>query len=330
MNPRYFIRMIQLVLACLFVLGSALSLRAAEPPVSTKVNETTNSNDSLRAYLQLQDQLHATQQALERNREETDRLAARNAEAVASKLKFIEEALAAQRTAEHQAMESTNKLLLIFAGSFAVVGFIAMLLTAYLQWRAVNRLAEFTALIPAAGHAALAMPAAPDAQHLITAGTAEQSNSRLFGALNRLEHRIHELEHTSRPPLAEKSQPTNGAAALENGAATNEPHDQVSILLAKGESLLNLDKGAEALACYDEILASHPDHPEALVKKGVALEQMRQNDDALLCYDRAIAVDSSLTVAYLQKGGLFNRLERYEEALQCYEQALRTQEKGQE
>jgi tetratricopeptide (TPR) repeat protein len=166
----------------------------------------------------------------------------------------------------------------------------------------------------------------------------EQSNARLFGALTSLEKRILELEHTTQAALVERSISPTGPGATStvtqvasssesNGAAQG---DQIALLLAKGQSLLNLDKAGEALACYDEILAKVPNHPEALVKKGIALEQLRQIDDALRCYDSAIAADSSLTVAYLQKGGLFNRLERYDEALQCYEDALRSQEKARE
>ena len=284
-----------------------------------KTEETITASDTLRSYLQLQEQLHATQLALERNRKESEALAARNAEAVAARLQLIEQAMTAQRTRELEVVQSSNRLLLITAGSFAVVGFIAMLLTAYLQWRAVNRLADFTALLPATSR--LPLPSAEDEAQLIGAGAAEKSSQRLFGALTQLEKRIHELEHTAQPALAEKpSAPPTAVAA--NG-------DQIHLLLAKGQSLLNLEKPDEALACYDEILKREPNHPEALVKKGVALEQLRQVEDALRCYDRAIAADGSLTVAYLQKGGLFNRLERYEEALQCYEQALRSQELAQ-
>ena len=124
----------------------------------------------------------------------------------------------------------------------------------------------------------------------------------------------------------------SGAAAPPNGKPGGngqlEQPDQSAVLLAKGQSLLNLDKPAEALACFDEILRADSTHTEALVKKGMALEQLRELDEALECYDRAIAANHDLTIAYLQKGGLFNRMERYEEALQCYEEALHAQERA--
>jgi tetratricopeptide (TPR) repeat protein len=309
-----------LALAALMLAGNPVAF-AAESNVVAEVKEA-GSNEALRAYLELQEQLHTTQQSLERNRVETERLAAQNAE----QLKTLERALDSERDRSIQALNSANQQLLMVAGSFAVIGFIAMLLTAYLQWRAVNRLTEFTALLPGAGRVALAGQAE---SRLLGSSVAEQANSRLFGALSTLEKRILELEHATHLPLTGKSLPANGVLANEP-VITSGPAEQVALLLAKGESLLNLDKAEEALACYDEILAQHPEHPEALVKKGAALEQLRKTDDALRCYDRAIAADGSLTVAYLQKGGLFNRLERYEEALQCYEQALRTQEKARE
>jgi len=106
------------------------------------------------------------------------------------------------------------------------------------------------------------------------------------------------------------------------------PASQLVLLLAKGQTLLSLDKAEEALACFDQVVALEPRHAEALVKKGTALERLRRTDEALECYDRAIAMDGMLTTAYLRKGGVFNRLERYDEALKCYEQALQIGQKS--
>ena len=301
---------------------------AAMPAVEAETNAVP---DVMRAYLQLQEQLHATQLAIERNRQEAEAAATRNADAVAARLQALEEALAVQRAQELETFRSANaqqlesiqranRLMVTVGGVFAVVAFLAIMLTAYFQWRAVSRLTEFSVLSQASltiGRGALPAPAA-SAGHPVAGVLPEQVNTRLLGAVERLEKRIIELEHTARPPLGEPNFSGAGATGL----------DRVNLLLAKGETLLSLDKTEEALACYDEILALEPDHTEALVKKGDALERLRKIDDAIGCYDRAIAADGSLTVAYLHKGGLFNRLERYEEALHCYEQALRTQEKS--
>lgn len=319
-------------LLCLIFTLAGGSSKAEAPASETGLG----SNDTLRAYLQLQEQLHATQIALERNRLETEAVAARNAEAVAARFQAIEQALTDKRSAEletlQQRMESTHRLLLIVAGTIATVGFLVLLFTAYLQWRAVNRLAEFAAMAQAASRTALP-PMVTEAQFL-GAGVAAQSNTRLFGALTSLEKRILELEHSTRPPLS--GGPNAAATPNSNGGrADADQHpgegeaNHKNLLLAKGQSLLNLEKAGEALACFEEILQLEPNHGEALVKKGLTLEQLRQEDEALRCYDQAIAANNRLTIAYLQKGGLFNRLERYEEALQCYEQALHSQEQAQ-
>ena len=303
--------------------------------------DDTNSQDMLRGYLQLQEQLHATQLAIEHNRTQAEAAAEQNAKALAARLSSIEQTLASQRAQELEAMQSSNKLILFVAGVFAVLGFLAMLFMAYFQWRTINRLAEFAAALPIAhvlgAGAPVAALGAGDAR-LVSLGAPDQSSQRLLGALERLDKRIYELEHSAHPVLPQGSSlnqealdtptPSNGVAApAASAAAAGAPDaERITVLLGKGQSLLNLDQPEEAVACFDEVLALDANHAEAQVKKGAALERLRKLDEAIVCYDRAIAADGSLTVAYLYKGGLFNRMERFNEALECYEQALRTQE----
>lgn len=333
-----------ITLSCLLAFNSL----AAQATESVETNSL--STDTLRSYLQLQEQLHATQMALERNRQESEALTAKNAEAVAARFKAIEDALTSKRITELESMkssietlersmessnrstESNNRMVMTVAFTIAAVGFLVLLLTGYLQWRSVSRLAEFAAMVQSAR---TALPSSAAEAQLLGAGEVAQSGGRLSSVLAQLEKRILELEHTTHPSVETKvitagthapalSHP-NGASD-ENGH--HEPAEHETVLLAKGQSLLSMDKAAEALECFEEILKTEPNHAEALVKKGIALEELRRMDEALQCYDRAIAADSELTIAYLQKGGLFNRMERYEEALQCYEQALHAQEKA--
>lgn len=328
----------QKMMRCLRMVGLLLLAALITFPLAGQAAEvgaetSTNSNDALRSYLQLQEQLHATQLALERNRQESEALAAKNAEAVAAKFKTIEEAMKTQRLTEldemQKTLQSNNRLMLIVGGSIAGVGFFVLLVTGYLQWRSVNRLAEVSAQVQTSRIALPAATGSPAAAQLLGEGETGQANGRLFGALTQLEKRILELEHTAH--LA------SDAKALTTGTGTNgsAQHDlstpqaaHDSVLLAKGQSLLDMDKADEALGCFEEILKAEPNHGEALVKKGLALEALQRPDEALACYDQAIAANADLTIAYLQKGGLFNRLERYEEALQCYELALHAQEKA--
>ena len=322
--PRY----ILLVFALAALAPAARAADTNPPPAPALRADDTNTQETLRSYLQLQEQLHATQLAIERNRKDADAAAAENAKTFAARLQGIEQALAQQRAQELAAMQTSNKVMLIVAGAFAALGVLAMLFMAYFQWRTINRLAEISAALPLA-HALVPGPSLA----ALAAGPAQHSNQRLLGALEQLEKRIHELEHATQPPphdaAAPNPQPNPAATPADSDAsAAAPPAARITLLLGKGQSLLNLDQAADALACFDQVLALDPNHPEALVKKGAALERLRKLDEAIACYDQAIAADGSFTVAYLYKGGLFNRLERFGEALECYEQALRTQQKA--
>ena len=117
-------------------------------PAPTPRTEETNIQETLRSYLQLQEQLHATQLAIERNRKEAEAASADSAKVFSARLQGIEEALAAQRTQELAVMQNSNKVMLIVAGLFAALGFLAMLFMAYFQWRTISRLAEVSAALP--------------------------------------------------------------------------------------------------------------------------------------------------------------------------------------
>ena len=307
----------------------------------TGQTEETNAQETLRAYLQLQEQLRATRLAIEHGRLEAEAASARSAEALASRLQAIEQSLASQRARELEVMQSSNRLMLVVAATLAGAGLLTILLMAYSHWRTLNRLAEIAGAFPA-GPALRVGPALPaldsGESQLVAAGPAEQSNLRLLDAVERLEKRLLELEHTAGSEWSEAEPANNGPKGIpvqSSAEATAPPEEaagvtdaaRITSLLGKGQSLLNLDKAEAALACFDEALALDPNHTEALVKKGTVLERLRKLDEAIECYDLAIAADRSMTIAYLYKGGLFNRMARFSEALECYEQALRTQER---
>jgi tetratricopeptide (TPR) repeat protein len=291
--------------------------------------------ETLRSWLQVQEQLHSLQLAIERNRQDADAAAARSAESLGNRLQSLDQALSTQRAQELEAMQSSNRVMLIVAGSFAALGLLAMLLTAYFQWRTISRLSEVCAALPL-GHALGAGPAVgalgTGDERPLALGPAQASNQRLLGVLDRLERRILELEHTSHPTLEAGASASDEKPLLapDSGTRTENPEAKgsarIAMLLGKGQSHLNLEQAEPALACFEEVLALDANNAEALVRKGAALERLRKLDEAIACYDKAIAADSSLTMAYLYKGGLFNRMERFDEALACYEQALRTQE----
>jgi tetratricopeptide (TPR) repeat protein len=308
----------------------------------SSVFDATNAPTFLRASLLLQEQLHDTQQAIERNRLEAEAALTHNTEAITAQLNLIQRALETQRERDLETMRSSNRFMLILACGFAGVGMLAMLLTAYLQWRAVHRLGEIPTTLPPAhllgSTRAIAALGAGDAP-VALAGAAEQSNARLLAVIERLEKRISELERFAQTRQATadsiesgsrrvNTDSTSGIASYGQASEAPEANDrkaQAVTVMGKGQSLLNLGQAEEALACFDEALGLDPANAEAFIKKGTVLEKLDRLEEALACYDCAIKADGSVTLAYLHKGSLFNRMARYNEALACYEQALKTQ-----
>ena len=295
------------VLPVLFALlgglaGRAENLAPSNPPVASSEVKSPDAQtqDLVRAYLQIQEQLHATQLALERNRQEAEAAAGSNALAFGERLDSLQKSFSEQRAAE-------RKTFYQLAGLVAGAAFFTVLLAAWFQARALKRVGEAALAWPA--HPSPMLPGGGDPR-LLGNGAVEAS-ARLAATIERLEKRIQELE-------------TSPATA----PALATPGSEVAALLAKGQALLQQGEAAAAAECFDEALALNPQHTEVLIKKGAALEKMAKLEEALASYDRAIAADRSLTIAYLHKGGVYNRLERYNEALACYEQALRTQETG--
>jgi tetratricopeptide (TPR) repeat protein len=266
-------------------------------------------------------------------RRESDAATAKNTELIASRLEAIQHSVSLQQ----DAVQSTSRFMLIALTAFAAVGFIAVVLTAYFQWRAVSRLAEFSTAISSRN--ALTGPASMAAigmgeGSVLANHAVEQSNARLLEVIARLEKRVGELEHAAQAPLPDPLLEANGrqtepaplqVASLDVHAS--DASDRIRLLLDQGQLLLNNENPEEAIRCFNQALELDSRNAEALVKKGSALEKLRKFQEALECYDRAIAADRSMTIAYLYKGGLYNRMERFGEAVECYEKALRTQEK---
>ena len=84
----------------LFAVTSKSDETNATPPASGRLDET-NAQETLRAYLQLQEQLHQTQLAIEQNRKEARESAAQSAEILTERLQMIERALSAPNEWSH-------------------------------------------------------------------------------------------------------------------------------------------------------------------------------------------------------------------------------------
>ncbi|MBP7142354.1 MAG: tetratricopeptide repeat protein, partial [Opitutaceae bacterium] len=318
--------------------------------------EDQNQTELLRSYIQLREQLHATQMAVANSRVEAETAARIQAAALSEKLEAIKTAMdsererqqteaarqATERERQEVASQESQRTFIWVACIFGGLGVLTMLLVPFFQWRALNRVIDGVAArssapapLPAANVPALGAGAAALDQAV------ELSNQRLMSVIDRVEQRVIELEQTAtRLPPATQSEATtaiafphvNGGAEAPGGAghaekaADPEEDPRIVLLLAKGRQLLLANKAREALTSYDEILKIDPNHAEALVRKGATLERLKRDEEAIWCYDRAIEANQNLTLAYLHKGGVYNRQGRYDDALQCYEQALQNAE----
>jgi tetratricopeptide (TPR) repeat protein len=288
----------------LFSLALAITLLAMPARAQTNSAAITNNDAVVNGYLQIQEQLHATQMAIADIRAAAADDAKRNAETIAARLEALEQSVAAQRNADAEAARRTQQLTLLLAAGFGLAGLGIIALMFYFQWRAFTKIAE----ISAQQNAALANAGA--VHQLAGPGRAavETSNSRLLDVVEQLERKIIELE--------------NGSNLLAVSA------DAKSLdLLVEGQTLLDAGQPQKALEVFDRLLAVQPDHAEALVKKSAALEKLGRLPAALDACDRAIARDGGFTLAFLQKGGLLNKLNRHDEALDCFEQGLLAQKK---
>ena len=296
----------------LFAVGATLFLAArvfaadtnAVPAASPAVTPGITREEVADNYLHIQEQIHATQLAIEQNQEAAMESAQSNANVLAARLQSLEQSVARQRTSDADAARKTQQLTLMMAGAFGLAGLGIMLLMVYFQWRAFTQLAQ----ISSRQHAAIANA---DTVHQLAApgrATVEASTAQLLNVVSRLEQRINELE--------------SGQKLLPEIAAA-QPAD----LLGEGQKYLDANAPLKALECFDKFLSAQPAHADALAKRAMALEKLGRDDEALAGYNRAIAADGTLVIAHLHKGGLLNRLRRYDEALNCYEQALLGQDK---
>lgn len=322
----------------------AASAKAAEGNATDPAATTNAANES-----------RITQATIDQLRREIEQSAARNAEAITASLSVIEPTLRQMQERQMEAVQRSNRTILIVAGIFAAVGFLGLIFISLILVRALGRFSELAVMAAPRGNLlgqgqSLGVLGPGD---LPSSGSsaAELASQRFQGAIDQLQGRIRELEHSvqsatetayssSRPsiaptrPVSESGTsalniqpllpgPEGAPAQAENAA----PASRATVLLGKGQALLNLDATEQALQCFDEVLAAEPNHAEALVKRGMALEKLQDWEQALESYDRAIAIDSSLTVAHLYRGGVCNRLQRHREALESYEKALRSEKK---
>src|SRR5262249_16874029 len=155
--------------------------------------------------IQFQSEFREAQFTLERARHEVAEASAQNALVLSNRLQSIEESLAAQRAFEAKtidAMQGSSRFMLTSIGVLAGVGFVAIGLTAFFQWRTIGRLAEISASVTASRPVSSQLSMAAlglGESHLVTSG--EASSAKLLDTIDRLEQRLSELEHATSPVL---------------------------------------------------------------------------------------------------------------------------------
>ena len=293
----------------------------------------------------------SSKQILDQTSKDAETLSQKVQETLSARLDLIERTMAQSQQRELDALRSANKTFLTLAGLFAGLGVLGILIAALILSRSINHFSEVALSLPGAGRTLAAPPdraaLGPGELGSATPAQFEQVNARFNEALEHLEKRIREMESWGQPVLgaADHNGSDNGSEPLEPKGASplkqiasaletssvpavslRGPRSEASMLLGKGQALLNLGQAEEALGCFDQAIALDPRNAEAFVKRGMAMERLQKMDQAIENYDRAIAVNDSFTLAYLYKGAVCNKLQRFQEALDCYERALRSEQ----
>jgi tetratricopeptide (TPR) repeat protein len=119
-------------------------------------------------------------------------------------------------------------------------------------------------------------------------------------------------------------------------AGSEDLSSQSRILLARGQSLYQLGRYAEALSAIDKVLAAHPRHIAALELRGDSLQKLERYQESLQSYDQALALlgdqigeqaenperDEAIATLWTERARVLANLNRYEESVSSYDTAL--------
>ena len=275
------------------------------------------------------DGLREQLRVMQRSNEEMQRSSARASEkwaemleqntALSNVLTGLQQTLVTQKERELELAKQSNSLYLkVIIGAAAAV-FLVFLFSYWFQLRCLNRVMEMSHSLPApVPHEPALLP------------QENPATSKLLAAMKLLEQRLEQLETPSnhRPSLhsngdhAEVTSAHVSTPLLHSEPIETNPASNVSLLLAKGQTLLEAERLQEALVCFQEILNVEPGNAEAHLKKGVVLERMNRLDLALSSYEEALRLNPKRTLANVYKARVLAALHRYDEALSVYDSAL--------
>jgi tetratricopeptide (TPR) repeat protein len=93
-------------------------------------------------------------------------------------------------------------------------------------------------------------------------------------------------------------------------------------LYNRGLALLDLQRFAEAVIAFDQLLAGTPDNHDAWNNRGVALDRLDQPAQALDSYDRCLAMRPDYALAWKNRGTVLIKLKRFDEAVASFDRAV--------
>jgi tetratricopeptide (TPR) repeat protein len=314
--------------------SSPAASASAPAPRPVKIEELSQA-ELLKAYLSVQEQLHATQLSILNNRLETEAAARAQATALAEKMESLrvsleaerERARAAQQRVDEQrelerreAQRSTRRIIGWSAGVLGL-GVLAAAFILFLQWRAMRRIGALAVA------AQPALPAPSAHRHSLAANglnppsdkTVSDSNQRLLSTLDRIEERIAELETTSAArasaaPFALPARPAPSPEVPAKASRSPFPARVLSETQAAGTSSQAVSLNA----------ATEPsDASVRLLGRGRLLLEAGRPKEAIGCYDEILRSEPANAEALVRKGVALEHLKRDEDALQCYNLAIR-------
>ena len=160
-------------------------------------------------------EIRLSQPVIDQLRREIEQSAARNAEAINAGLSLIEPTLARMHERQMEAVQSSNRSILMVVGVFAAVGFGGVIFISLILVRALGRFSELAVMTSPRGPflgsgqslAILGAGASASGQ-----GAVEQASGEFQNAIEQLQGRIRELEDSFQSTATEGSVPHSTAA----------------------------------------------------------------------------------------------------------------------
>jgi tetratricopeptide (TPR) repeat protein len=270
------------LLVCGVCLLKSLSAVGAETNTVTLVPVVPAevSND----LAELRQKMGAIERSSKEVAEKWDSVVQQNA-TLSNVLTGLQQTIVNQREKEVEMSKQSHSFTLKVIAGAATAVFLVFLLSYWFQLRALNRVMEVSNMLPP-----------PRNPALLEAGNPNQASS-LLSAIKVLETRIQHLEIPGRQGANGQSDDLNGTHTtassgnlLNLGSFESTPSPtSLSLLLAKGQTLLDMDRLQDALGCFQEALIIDPNNAEAYLKKGIALERLNRLEPALDAYEEAVA-----------------------------------------